>query len=84
MINVQSYSTFASADTAAPALTFNSQGQVTNTWVFHPGGPGDIVVVRVMYQWPVLLSLSSSNASNGNGLLMATATFKNEPFPSGP
>jgi hypothetical protein len=37
----------------------------------------------VMYQWPVFLGplgMGLSNESNGNLLLMATATFKNEPF----
>ena len=81
MIDVRSYSGFASADTSAPTLTFNSQGQVTNTWQYNGGSAGDIVVVRVMYQWPVLLGLSLSNLSNGNRLLMATAAFKNEPYP---
>ena len=80
IIDVQAYSAFASADTSTPTLTFNSQGQVTNTWGYHPGGPGDIVVVRMMYQWPVLLGFSLSNLSNGNRLLMATAAFKNEPY----
>jgi hypothetical protein len=37
----------------------------------------------VMYQWPVFLGplgLNLANESNGNLLLMATATFKNEPY----
>jgi Flp pilus assembly protein TadG len=83
MIDVQTASSFAAANTALPTLTFNGQGNVTNNWSFQPGNPGDIVVMRVMYQWPVFLGplgLSLSNESNGNLLLMATATFKNEPF----
>jgi len=83
MINVQNYSSFSSAVTSAPTLTFNGQGQVTNNWTYSPGNPGDIVVVQVMYQWPVVmgpLSFNLSNLSNGNRLLMATAAFKNEPF----
>jgi len=83
MINVQTYSSFATASTTAPTLTYNKQGQVTNTWVYSPGGPNDIVVVQVMYQWPVIggpLGFSLSNLSNGNRLLMSTAVFKNEPY----
>ncbi len=83
MINVQTYSSFAGASTSAPTITFNKSGQVTNTWVYSPGGPNDIVVVQVMYQWPVVggpLGFSLSNLSNGNRLLMSTAVFKNEPY----
>jgi Flp pilus assembly protein TadG len=83
MVNVQTYSTFSSATTSAPTLTFNSKGQVSNTWSYSPGGPGDIVVVQVMYQWPVVLGplgFNLSNLSNGNRLLMSTAVFKNEPY----
>lgn len=83
MINVQNYDSFSSASTAAPTLTFNAQGQVTNTWSWSPGNPGDIVVVQVMYQWPIVLGplgFNLSNLSNGNRLLMSTAAFKNEPY----
>ena len=82
MVNVQNYSAFSSASTAMPTLTFNAQGQVTNTWNYQTGNPGDIVVVQVMYQWPVVLGplgFNLSNLANGNRLLMATAVFKAEP-----
>jgi len=83
MINVQSYNSFSAASTTAPTLTFNAKGQVTNQWTYSPGDPGDIVVVQVMYQWPVVfapLGFNLSNISNGNRLLVSTAVFKNEPF----
>jgi Flp pilus assembly protein TadG len=83
MVDVETYSSFSSNNTAAPALTFNAQGQVTNTWKYNPGGPGDIVVVRVMYQWPVFLGplgFTLSNLGNGNRLIMASAAFQNEPL----
>jgi Flp pilus assembly protein TadG len=83
MIDVQSIASFSSSSTVAPTLTFNAQGQVTNTWQYNPGGPGQIVVVRVMYQWPVFLGplgFTLSNLSNGNRLIMASAAFQNEPL----
>jgi Flp pilus assembly protein TadG len=83
MINVQNYSSFSSASTGTPTLTFNSQGAVTNTWSYNTGNPGDIVVVQVMYQWPIVLGplgFNLSNLANGNRLLMSTAVFKNEPY----
>ena len=87
MIDVQTAASFGAANTSMPTLTFNGSGAVTNSWSFQPGNPGDIVVMRVMYQWPVFLGplgLGLSNESNGNLLLMATATFKNEPFLAAP
>jgi Flp pilus assembly protein TadG len=83
MIDVQAYSAFSAANAATPTLTYNGSGQVSNTWQYNPGSPGQIVVVRAMYQWPVFLGplgFSLSNLSNGNRLIMASATFKNEPY----
>jgi len=83
MIDVQTYAAFSGANTSSPTLSFNAQGQVTNTWQYNPGNPGQIVVVRVMYQWPVFLGplgFTLSNLSNGNRLIMASAAFQNEPL----
>jgi Flp pilus assembly protein TadG len=83
MINVESYSSFSSANTSTPALTYNASGQVSNNWTWSPGSPGDIVVVQVMYQWPVVLGplgFDLSNMPNGDRLLVSTAVFKNEPY----
>jgi len=82
MINVQSYDSFSSANTTTPTLTFNAQGQVTNTWNFDLGNPGDIIVVQVMYQWGNIvgpLGFNMANLPNGNILMVSTAAFKNEP-----
>ena len=91
MIDVETYSSFSGTNTGTafpqtnstlPALTFNAQGQVTNTWQYSPGATGDVVVVRVMYQWPVFggpLGFNLSNLPNGNRLIMAAAAFQNEP-----
>ena len=91
MIDVETYSSFSGTNTGSPfpqtnstlpALTFNAQGQVTNTWQYSPGATGDVVVVRVMYQWPVFggpLGFNLSNLPNGNRLIMAAAAFQNEP-----
>jgi Flp pilus assembly protein TadG len=46
-------------------------------------GPNDIVLVRVAVELPVFVNiLGSGNTSltNGKRLIMATATFRNEPF----
>jgi hypothetical protein len=54
-----------------------------NDFTYNPGGPGDIVVVRLFYQWPVyvaLLGFDLQNMAGGKRLLIATAAFRNEPY----
>ncbi|MFZ2068498.1 MAG: TadE/TadG family type IV pilus assembly protein [Xanthobacteraceae bacterium] len=83
MVNVQNYTNFASASTSSPTLGFNANGTVSNTWNYSPGAQGSIVVVQVMYQWPIVLGplgFNLSNLANGNRLLVSTAVFKNEPY----
>jgi Flp pilus assembly protein TadG len=83
IINVQAYNSFSASTTSAPTLTFDTNGNVTNGWTYSPGNPGDIVVVEVMYQWPVFmgpLGFTLANLPNGNRLLMASAAFQNEPY----
>jgi len=82
MVNVQSYGSFSSASSTSPTLTFDSHGNVTNAWNYQLGNPGDIVVVQVMYQWPLVLgplAFTLANLSNGNRLLVSTNVFKREP-----
>lgn len=82
MVDMQVATAWSSTNTAMPTLTFDSNGNVNNTWQFNPGNAGDIVVLRVMYVWPVVLGplgFNLSNLSNGNRLIMSSAAFQNEP-----
>jgi Flp pilus assembly protein TadG len=82
MVNVQNYAAFSSASMTTPTLTFDSSGSVTNSWNYQLGNPGDIVVVQVMYQWPLVLGplgFTLANLSNGNRLLVSSNVFKREP-----
>jgi Flp pilus assembly protein TadG len=82
MVDMQVATSWTSANTGMPTLTFDSTGKVTNTWQYDPGDAGDIVVLRVMYEWPVVLGplgFNLSNLSNGNRLIMSSAAFQNEP-----
>lgn len=80
-VDVKTYSSFGAVDNSTPV---DANGNLkTGTFGYTPGGPGDIVVVRLMYQWPVYASLLGFNLSNMGGskrLLMATAAFRNEPY----
>jgi Flp pilus assembly protein TadG len=83
MINVQNYSSFGSASTAAPTLTYNGQGAVTNTWSYSPGNPGDVMVVQLVYQWPIVggpFGYVLSNLGNGTTEIMGVSAFRIEPY----
>jgi Flp pilus assembly protein TadG len=80
-IDVKTYSSFGSVDNSPP---LDANGNLkTSSFGYTPGGPGDIVVVRLMYQWPVYASLLGFNLGDMSGnkrLVMATAAFRNEPY----
>ena len=79
-IDVESYSSVSN-------VTINNQ-IVSGTFQsanmgYNPGGPGDTVVVRMFYQWPLFvtgLGFNISNLSGNKRLLVATAAFQNEPY----
>jgi Flp pilus assembly protein TadG len=82
-VNVQTYANFGSIS-YTPTLDGNGN-LVTSGFGYNPGGPGDIVVVQLFYQWPLPsfvsnLGINLSNMRNGTRLLVATAAFKNEPY----
>jgi Flp pilus assembly protein TadG len=82
MVDVQVASQWSAANTGMPTLTYNSNGTVSNIWQFNPGNAGDIVIVRVMYLWPVFfgpIAFNMANQANGSRLIMASAAFQNEP-----
>ena len=83
MIDVEVAGSWSSANTGAPTLTFDANGNVTNTWQFNTGNPTDIVVVRVMYLWPVFmgpLGFNLANQPNNYRLIMASTAFMNEAY----
>lgn len=79
-VNVQKFSSFGSATMLNPLQNGNFNSGSMN---YSLGGPGDIVVVQVFYQWPVFLGPLGFNLTNMNGnyrLLQATSVFRNEPY----
>jgi Flp pilus assembly protein TadG len=82
-IDVKTYSSFSSANTGKP---LDSNKNLLTNFTYTPGNPGDIVVVRLMYQWPIYVSLLGFNLADmagGKRLIIATAAFRNEPFQLG-
>jgi len=83
MIDVRTVNSFSDATVSQPSLTYDSNGNVTNTWQYAPGGAGTINVIRVMYIWKVQkgpFSFDLSTMSSNRRLLFATAVFKVEPY----
>jgi Flp pilus assembly protein TadG len=79
-IDVQSYSAFGSVNIADPIDASRNFVPPNN---YLPGGPNDIVVVRIFYQWPLIVTGFGFNIANLSGskrLLTATAAFQNEPY----
>lgn len=80
-IDVKNYSSFSGLTLSNPidaSKNFDPSGLS-----YSPGNAGDIVVVRVFYQWPLFVTGLGFNPSNiaGNKLLLtATAAFRNEPY----
>lgn len=79
-VDVETYPSFAAANLGLPILNgiFN-----TASLNYNPGGPGDIVILRLYYQYPVFVNLLGFNLSNltgGYNLFAATAVFRNEPY----
>jgi hypothetical protein len=83
-VDVESYPAFTN-------VAINSQIDGSNNFInnmkYCPGNGGDIVVVRLFYQWPLFvtgLGYNISNLSGNKRLLAATAAFRNEPFIAAP
>jgi Flp pilus assembly protein TadG len=79
-VDVQSYPAFT-------GVTINNQIDAANNFInnmqYSPGKAGDIVVVRLFYQWPLFvtgLGYNIANLAGSQRLLIATAAFRNEPF----
>jgi Flp pilus assembly protein TadG len=79
-IDVQNYPSFSSVAITDPV---DASKNFVNNMQYNPGGPGDVVIVRLFYQWPLVVTGLGYNISNLAGnirLLSATAAFRNEPY----
>jgi Flp pilus assembly protein TadG len=80
-VDVQNYP--AGFPSVPPPSQIDGSKNFINNMKYCPGNAGDIVVVRLFYQWPLFvtgLGYNISNLAGGARLLSATAAFRNEPF----
>ena len=81
IVIVQDYTSFASANTSTPQLYNN--GQQVTSFAYNVGTPGDVMVVQLAYQWPVIggpLGFTLANLPNGNAELVGVSAFRVEPY----
>jgi Flp pilus assembly protein TadG len=81
VIDVESYPSFT-AVTLSNQIDGNGNFISTNLG-YNPGGAGDIVIVRLFYQWPLFvtgLGWNPANLAGNKRLLIGTAAFRNEPY----
>jgi Flp pilus assembly protein TadG len=81
-LDVRKYTGFGDVQFGA---ALDDDGNLTGDMSFDPGGPGDVVVVRAFYTWPMLtpqVGAKFVNMAGGHRLLEASIAFRNEPFGS--
>ena len=86
--DVTSGASYSTVTLGEPTWTFDSKGNVTNTFSYNPGTQGAIVVVRLYYFWPVIsifgfniTSVTDTNANNTMyDVLIATSVAKTEGY----
>jgi Flp pilus assembly protein TadG len=83
-VDVRPAASFGSADLTMP-LNATTHLLDTSGFGYNNTQPCDIVVVRVIYEWPTFvrglgLDLASSASTSHKHILMSTAAFRNEPF----
>ena len=87
-VDVKSFSSFTAITSSDLADPIDSSGNFVNNFTYQSSNPGDTVVVRAFYQWPLFVTGLGYNIANiGRGtssssrLLTATAAFRVEPGP---
>lgn len=81
-INVAAYSSFSAAGTAPPAL-YDSKGNLITTGTYSTGTQGEIMVVQLVYPWPIIgmpLGNVLSNTGYGTAEMMGVTAFRVEPY----
>jgi Flp pilus assembly protein TadG len=81
IVVVQSYANFAGASTTAPVLYVG--GQAVTSFTYDPGTPGEVMVVQLVYKWPVIggpLGFALSNLPDSAVEMMGVSAFRVEPY----
>jgi len=80
-VDVKTYQEFGSVNLTKP---LDEDGNLVDDFNYDPGKGGEIVVVRVFYEWPIVVNsfgIHLADMANGSRLLSSVFAFRNEPFP---
>jgi Flp pilus assembly protein TadG len=83
-VDVKAFNSFTAITSSDLADPIDAGGNFVNNFTYPTPNPGDTVVVRAFYQWPIFVTRLGYNLSNMSGskkLLTATAAFRVEPGP---
>lgn len=62
---------------------YDGNGNAITNYAYNPGSAGDIMVVQLIYAWPVIggpLGFSLANLPNGAAEMVGVSAFKVEPY----
>lgn len=78
-VDVQKFNSFS---TSSMALPINNGRYDTSAYGYNPPQSGEICVVRASMEYPVYVNLFgySTGLSSGNRLIMASSSFRTEPY----
>jgi Flp pilus assembly protein TadG len=80
-VDVRTHTSLGDADMSKPIDP--KTGELINNFTYKPGGPGDLVVVRLLYEYPIIvpqLGINLTDMAGNKRLLVATSAFRNEPY----
>ncbi|WP_242098302.1 TadE/TadG family type IV pilus assembly protein [Sphingomonas sp. CROZ-RG-20F-R02-07] len=83
LVDVRSATSWNAMDTSMPTITFDANGNPNNTLSYSLGSQGAVVLVRLMYLWPIQaapMQLGLVNVGNGQRLIVATSVAKTESY----
>lgn len=80
VVSVETFQSFAGIGN--PSSPLDANGNLKTSFPFDMGVGGDIVLVRVFYEWELIAPKLTllSNMGTGNRLLTTAQVFRNEPF----
>lgn len=84
-VDVRSASSWSTMNTAMPPLTLDQNGNITNQFSYSLGSQGSVIMVRLMYLWPlqgspIQLGLANIAGSTDQRLVVATSVAKSETY----
>ncbi|MFD1034176.1 TadE/TadG family type IV pilus assembly protein [Sphingomonas hankookensis] len=82
-VDMRKVTDLGDAGTVSGGIRFDSSGRLENTTRFEPAGSGDLVVLRLLYRWPMgmlPLGLDLRNQGDSSRTIVGTMVFKSEPY----